>query len=131
MLSDSEAFSGFAVPDLEAAKKFYGETLGIEVDEDEMGMLVLELGGGTDVFVYAKPDHEPAVFTILNFPVKDIDQAVDELTNRGVTFERYDGFNQDEKGIARSGPEDGPPIAWFTDPAGNTIAVLEASPIRS
>jgi predicted enzyme related to lactoylglutathione lyase len=126
MLAKSDAFSGFAVPDLEAAKKFYGETLGVDVGEDLMGMLVLKLGGGTNVFVYVKPDHEPAVFTILNFPVEDIDQAVDELTKRGVTFERYEGFEQDEKGIARPNEENpGPPIAWFKDPAGNILSVLE------
>jgi catechol 2,3-dioxygenase-like lactoylglutathione lyase family enzyme len=126
MLSDSKAFSGFAVPDLDAARNFYGETLGIEVDEDLMGMLILKLGGGTNVFVYTKPDHEPAVFTILNFPVANIDEAVDELTKRGVSFERYDGINQDEQGIARPDEQNpGPPIAWFKDPAGNILSVLE------
>jgi catechol 2,3-dioxygenase-like lactoylglutathione lyase family enzyme len=126
MLSDSNAFSGFAVPDLETAKKFYGDTLGVEVVEDPPGQLTLKLGGGTNVFVYPKPDHEPAVYTILNFPVENIDQAVDGLTKRGVTFERYEGFDQDEKGIARPSEENqGPPIAWFKDPAGNIFSVLE------
>ena len=126
MLADSKAFSGFAVPDLDAAKTFYGETLGVEVGEDPPGLLTLKLGGGTNVFVYPKPDHQPAVYTILNFPVENIDDAVDGLAKRGVTFERYEGFEQDEKGIARPSDETpGPPIAWFKDPAGNILSVLE------
>jgi catechol 2,3-dioxygenase-like lactoylglutathione lyase family enzyme len=126
MLGKSSAFSGFAVDDLNAAKTFYGETLGLDVAEDPPGLLTLHLGGGTDVFVYPKPDHTPATFTILNFPVDDIDQAVDELSSRGVRFERYEGFEQDDKGIARPGSEQqGPPIAWFKDPAGNVLSVLE------
>ncbi|MCV2490936.1 VOC family protein [Geodermatophilus sp. YIM 151500] len=125
MLTDSPAFSGFAVPDVDAARQFYGETLGlrVEVDTGMGGLLTLHLGGGTDVLVYPKPDYAPATFTVLNFPVPDVEKAVDELTARGVRFQRYDGFDQDEKGIAR-GPE-GPPIAWFTDPAGNILSVLE------
>ena len=115
-------FSGFAVPDLMAAKKFYGETLGLDVTENEMGLLSLRLPGGAEIIVYPKPDHAPAVFTILNFAVEDIDVAVDELAARGVTFTRYDGFPQDEKGIARDGV---PMIAWFTDPAGNILSVLQ------
>ena len=116
-------FSGFAVPDLAAAKKFYGEILGLEVTKDhEMGLLTLHLPGGAEIIVYPKPDHVPAVFTILNFAVGDIDVAVDELAVRGVTFTRYDGFPQDEKGIARDGV---PMIAWFTDPAGNILSVLQ------
>ena len=90
---------------------------------EEHGLLNLHLAGGRDTLVYPKPDHVPATYTILNFPVADIDAAVDELASRGVTFERYDGFDQDDKGIARGA--DGPPIAWFTDPAGNILAVLE------
>ncbi len=121
MLGSSNAFSGFAVDDLAAARTFYAETLELEVSE-ENGMLTLRLGGGTQVLVYPKPDHRPAVFTILNFPVPDVEQAVDDLTARGIDFERYDGFAQDERGIAREG---GPPIAWFTDPAGNILSVLE------
>ena len=122
MLKNSKAFSGFAVDDLEQAREFYGQTLGLEVSaEDEQ--LALRLAGGTEVFVYPKPDFEPATYTILNFPVDDIDAAVDELTRRGVRFERYDGFGQDEKGIARG--DDGPLIAWFKDPAGNILSVLE------
>jgi catechol 2,3-dioxygenase-like lactoylglutathione lyase family enzyme len=122
MFKDTKAFSGFAVDDLEAAKRFYGEVLGLDVEE-EYGLLNLHLAGGRDTLVYPKPDHSPATYTILNFPVADIDAAVDELSRRGVTFARFDGFDQDDNGIARSG--DGPPIAWFTDPAGNILAVLE------
>ncbi len=122
MFGTTKAFSGFSVGDLQAAKKFYGETLGLSVSE-EHGLLALHIAGGRDVLVYPKPDHTPASFTILNFPVDDIDRAVEELTGRGVSFERYPGFEQDEKGILR-GP-DGPPIAWFTDPAGNILSVLE------
>jgi predicted enzyme related to lactoylglutathione lyase len=118
----TNAFSSFAVPDIAAAKKFYGEVLGLQVKE-ENELLSLSIGGDKEVMVYPKPDHAPAVYTILNFPVDDIEKAVDELAKRGVTFERYDGFEQDEKGIARA--DDGPAIAWFTDPAGNILAVLE------
>jgi catechol 2,3-dioxygenase-like lactoylglutathione lyase family enzyme len=124
MFRDANAFSGFSVDDLERAKQFYGETLGLSVSENPAG-LELHLGGGATVFVYPKPNHEPATFTILNFPVASIDEAVDELTAVGVTFERYDGLEQDEKGIARGGG--GPNIAWFKDPAGNILSVLEDS----
>ena len=123
MLADSKAFSGFAVPDIEAARKFYGETLGLEVELLEgPGLLTLHLAGDRPTLIYPKPDFEPASYTILNFPVDDIDAAVDELTARGVQFEKYDGFDQDEKGISRAA---GPPIAWFKDPAGNILSVLE------
>jgi catechol 2,3-dioxygenase-like lactoylglutathione lyase family enzyme len=122
MLDASKAFSGFSVNDVAAARSFYGDTLGLEVSE-EHGLLWLRTGQGSGIFVYPKPDHTPASFTILNFPVPDIDEAVDELTKRGVQFERYEGFEQDEKGILRG--DEGPPIAWFTDPAGNVLAVLE------
>ena len=122
MLARTRAFSGFAVDDIDAARKFYGDTLGLEVSE-EHGMLTLRLAGGAPVLVYPKPDHTPASFTILNFAVDDIDAAVDELAGRGVRFERYDGFDHDERGITRG--EGGPPIAWFTDPAGNVLSVLE------
>ena len=125
MFAKSKAFSGFSVDDVGAAKAFYGDTLGLDVSE-EMGGLNLRLAGDTSVYIYTKPNHQPATFTILNFPVDDIDRAVDELTKKGVTFERYEGFGQDEKGIARpKSSEDGPPIAWFKDPAGNILAVLE------
>jgi catechol 2,3-dioxygenase-like lactoylglutathione lyase family enzyme len=123
MLADSKAFSGFAVPDIEAARDFYRDTLGLEVTEEDMGetLLTLHLAGDRPTMIYPKPDFEPASYTILNFPVDDIDAAVDELTARGVQFERYDGFDQDEKGIARG---NGPDIAWFKDPAGNVLSVL-------
>ncbi|HEY3632116.1 MAG TPA: VOC family protein [Jatrophihabitantaceae bacterium] len=120
MLENSKAFSGFAVDDVPAATKFYGETLGLKVSEQN-GTLTLHLAGDRDTFVYPKPDHVPATYTILNFPVDDIDAAVDDLTARGVTFLRYDGFGQDDKGIMRG---NGPDIAWFTDPAGNVLSVL-------
>jgi catechol 2,3-dioxygenase-like lactoylglutathione lyase family enzyme len=121
MLANSKAFSGFAVPDIEAARAFYADKLGIRVTE-ENDILTLHLDGGArPTIVYPKPDYEPATYTILNFPVEDVDAAVDGLTSRGVTFEKYDGFGQDEKGIMR---EQGPPIAWFKDPAGNILAVI-------
>jgi catechol 2,3-dioxygenase-like lactoylglutathione lyase family enzyme len=123
MLTDSKAFSGFAVPDLDAARAFYADTLGIETTE-ENGLLTLHLAGDRPTLIYPKPDHQPANFTILNFPVENIEESVDALTSRGVEFLRYDGFDQDERGIARAG---GPPIAWFTDPAGNVLSVLETS----
>jgi predicted enzyme related to lactoylglutathione lyase len=124
MLADSKAFSGFSVDDLAKAKEFYAGTLGLRTSEvEEMGLLTLELGGGTKVIVYPKPNHVPATFTILNFPVADVEATVDELIKRGVAFERYDGIEQDAKGIARD-PR-GPTIAWFTDPAGNILSVLD------
>jgi catechol 2,3-dioxygenase-like lactoylglutathione lyase family enzyme len=121
MVDGSRAFSGFAVKDLAAARAFYAETLGLPVSDDN-GMLRLGVGGGTQTLVYAKPDHEPATYTILNFPVDDIDAAVDELSKRGVEFERYDGMKQEANGVMRAG---GPPIAWFTDPSGNILSVLQ------
>ena len=124
MFDKTEAFSGFAVKDLDEARRFYGETLGMRISEGEMGFLRLHVAGGHDVFIYAKPDHRPANCTILNFPVDDVDAAVDELASRGVGFERYEGFDQDERGIARGG--EGPAIAWFEDPSGNILSVLEA-----
>jgi catechol 2,3-dioxygenase-like lactoylglutathione lyase family enzyme len=121
MLTNSKAFSGFAVDDLQKARQFYGETLGLRTSE-EHGLLSLHLAGDRDTLVYPKPDHTPADYTILNFPVDDIETAVEELAARGVRFERYDGFEQDEKGISRGG---GPYIAWFRDPAGNVLSVLQ------
>jgi catechol 2,3-dioxygenase-like lactoylglutathione lyase family enzyme len=121
MLGDSAAFSGFAVDDVDAARAFYADVLGLEV-ETAHGMLTLHLGGGTNVLVYPKPGHTPAEFTVLNFPVPDIEKAVDELTARGVTFLHYEHPPTDERGIMRAG---GPLIAWFTDPAGNVFSVLE------
>jgi len=122
MFNKTTAFSGFAVDDIAAAKKFYGETLGLDVSE-EYGMLTLHIDQGGDIIIYPKEDHAPATYTILNFPVADVDQAVDQLSELGVTFERYEGFEQDEKGVARG--DEGPAIAWFTDPAGNILSVLE------
>jgi catechol 2,3-dioxygenase-like lactoylglutathione lyase family enzyme len=122
MLASSKAFSGFAVDDVEKAREFYEGTLGLKVSE-ETGLLTLHLAGDRDTFIYPKPDFTPATYTILNFPVSDIEQAVDELAAKGVRFERYDGFDQDEKGISRG--QEGPRIAWFTDPAGNILSVLE------
>jgi predicted enzyme related to lactoylglutathione lyase len=124
MFANTKATNGFAVDDIEAAKRFYGETLGlgVKVLSEEYGVTSVELAGGRDTLVYAKPDFVPATYTILNFEVDDVDAAVDELASKGVSFERYEGFEQDEKGIAR-GP--GPSIAWFKDPAGNILSVLQ------
>ena len=121
MFENTKAFSGFSVDDVQEAKTFYSETLGLRVSE-EYGMLSLHIAGEWDILVYPKPNHTPATFTILNFPVDDIDKAADELAERGVRFERYDGFEMDEKGIFRGG---GPLIAWFKDPAGNVLSVLQ------
>jgi catechol 2,3-dioxygenase-like lactoylglutathione lyase family enzyme len=121
MFAKTKAYSSFAVPDVEQARAFYGETLGLKTSV-EHGMLTLHLQGDRPTLVYPKPDHRPASYTILNFPVDDIDAAVDALSARGVRFERYAGFDQDEKGIARGA---GPFIAWFTDPAGNILSVLQ------
>lgn len=122
MFESTKAFSGFAVDDLRKARAFYEGILGLRVSEAG-GDLTLHLAGGRDTFIYPKPDFKPATYTILNFPVEDIEAAVDELTARGVRFERYDGTDQDDKGISRS--DTGPLIAWFTDPAGNILSVLE------
>jgi catechol 2,3-dioxygenase-like lactoylglutathione lyase family enzyme len=122
MFKDSHAFSGFSSNDIGKSKEFFGGTLGVEVTE-ENGMLTLHLAGGGNVLIYPKDNHEPATFTVLNFPVDDIDKAVDNLTNAGVTFERYDGMGQDPRGIMR---DNGPAIAWFKDPAGNILSVLES-----
>jgi predicted enzyme related to lactoylglutathione lyase len=124
VFADTKAYSGFAVDDLGRAREFYGETLGIktEILDEENGLMTLHLAGDRPTLVYQKPDHEPAGYTILNFPVADVDKAVDELAARGVSFERYNAFDQDEKGIAH-GP--GPVVAWFKDPAGNVLAVHE------
>ena len=121
MLRDSQAFSGFSTDDIAKAREFYGGTLGLEVTEAN-GMLRLHLAGGGSVLIYPKDSHEPASFTVLNFPVGDIDAEVDRLAGAGVQFERYEGSGQDERGIARGYP---PPIAWFKDPAGNILSVLQ------
>ncbi|MDQ2966577.1 MAG: VOC family protein [Chloroflexota bacterium] len=126
MLKDSKAFSGFSVNDIAKARAFYGKTLGLDVSDGPMGNLDVNLAGGSHVLVYPKENHEPATFTILNFPVADIEKAVDTLTAKGVRFEHYDipGGAQDKKGIMRG---EGPSIAWFKDPAGNILSVLEVS----
>jgi predicted enzyme related to lactoylglutathione lyase len=121
MFGATKAFSGFSADDIQAAKAFYGDTLGLNVSEDN-GMLRLHIAGDRDILVYPKPNHIPASYTILNFPVDDIDKAVDQLTERGVRFQRYPGMEIDEKGIFRGG---GPLIAWFTDPAGNILSVIQ------
>jgi catechol 2,3-dioxygenase-like lactoylglutathione lyase family enzyme len=121
VLTDSKAFSGFAVTDLDQAVAFYGDTLGLKTSVDNE-ILTLQLAGDRPTIVYPKPDHEPANYTILNFPVDDVEQAVDALTARGVQFERYEGFPQDEKGIMRG---QGPDIAWFKDPSGNILSILK------
>jgi catechol 2,3-dioxygenase-like lactoylglutathione lyase family enzyme len=123
MLEKSKAFSGFSVNDTQKAKEFYGRTLGLEVSESN-GLLNLRLAGGTTVLIYPKPNHVPATFTVLNFPVDSVDKAVDDLTKRGVRFQVYSepDLKTDERGIFRGG---GPVIAWFKDPAGNILSVLE------
>ena len=125
MLKDNRTFSSFSADDIPRAKQFYAETLGLEVEE-QMGGLALHFGGGADTFVYPKDDHVPATFTVLNFLVDDIDAAVDRLAAAGIGFEQYEGELQtDEKGIARTPGGDGPSIAWFKDPAGNILSVLQ------
>jgi catechol 2,3-dioxygenase-like lactoylglutathione lyase family enzyme len=121
MFANTKAFSGFAVDDIDRAREFYGDTLGLKTSEQH-GLLFLHIAGDRDTLAYLKPGHVPAEYTILNFPVADIDAAVDELSARGVTFERYDGMPQDERGVMREG---GPYIAWFRDPAGNILSVLQ------
>ena len=124
MLGDTKAYNGFAVGDLQAARKFYEDTLGLKttVLDEDAGLMTLHLAEGRDTLVYLKPDFVPATYTILNFVVEDVEAAVDALAARGVEFERYEGFDQDEKGIAR-GP--GPNVAWFEDPSGNIFSVLD------
>ena len=121
MLRDSHAFSGFSTNDIAAARQFYGETLGLELKEDE-GMLSLRFANGGRGLIFPKDDHQPATYTALNFPVPDIDAAVDALTAAGVSFEHYPDSGQDERGVMRQW---GPPIAWFKDPAGNILSVIE------
>lgn len=127
MLRNSKAFSSFSTNDLKKAKKFYGEVLGLEVAEEEMDLRI-NLASGGIIFIYPKENHEPATFTVLNFPVDNIDESVDDLVGKGVTFEQYEGFEQDEKGVCRNtDPGKGCPaaIAWFKDPAGNVISILQ------
>jgi catechol 2,3-dioxygenase-like lactoylglutathione lyase family enzyme len=124
MFAETRAYSGFAVDDLDKAREFYGETLGLPTNVvDEGNLMTIELAGGRDTLVYQSPTFSPGSYTILNFEVDDIEAAVDALTERGVEFERYDGMEQDEKGIAHFGPD----IAWFKDPAGNILSVIQAS----
>jgi predicted enzyme related to lactoylglutathione lyase len=122
MFERTRAFSGFAVDDIDAAERFYGEVLGLPLSRGENGLLTLHIEGGAETIIYPKPDYVPAGFTILNFPVQDIEAAIAELGDRGVELIRYDGMGQDEQGIMRAG---GPLIGWFNDPAGNILAVLE------
>jgi catechol 2,3-dioxygenase-like lactoylglutathione lyase family enzyme len=121
MLNDATTYSGFSTNDIAAAKAFYADTLGLDVSEGE-GMLNLQLGGGHRVLIYPKDDHQPASYTCLNFEVADIDAAVADLAARGVTFERYEGLEQDDTGVMRQW---GPPIAWFKDPAGNILSLIQ------
>jgi catechol 2,3-dioxygenase-like lactoylglutathione lyase family enzyme len=121
MFSDTPAFSGFSVDDLDAARGFYRDTLGLQVGDNPAG-LTLQIAGGRPILVYPKPDHQPATYTILNFPVDDVEAAIDSLASRGVTVKRYPQLDQDERGIMRAG---GPLIAWFADPAGNILSVLQ------
>ena len=125
MFKNTKAFSSFSVDDLQKAKAFYSEKLGLKVSVMEEG-LQLDIAGGNGVFIYPKPNHTPASFTIMNFPVSDVDEAVDKLKSSGVRFEQYDlpDLKTDEKGIARG--DNGPTIAWFKDPAGNILSVMEA-----
>jgi predicted enzyme related to lactoylglutathione lyase len=123
MFKDTKAFSSFSTDDLQKAKEFYGQTLGVDLTEQKEG-LGLHLSGGEEVFIYPKPNHTPASFTVLNFSVEDIDEAVETLKGLGVTFEQYEGdIKTDEKGISRD--NGGPQIAWFKDPAGNILSVLQ------
>jgi catechol 2,3-dioxygenase-like lactoylglutathione lyase family enzyme len=123
MIKKHSIFSSFAVQDVEAAKKFYRDTLGLDVAEGRMGTLELGIGHGAKVLVYPKPDHVPATFTVLNLPVDDVEQEVERLSRLGVRFEHFDGeIETDDKGISRG---NGPTIAWFKDPAGNFLSVLE------
>jgi predicted enzyme related to lactoylglutathione lyase len=124
MFAETRAYSGFAVDDLEKARQFYGETLGLPITiVDEGNLMTIELAGGRDTLVYHSPSFSPGSYTILNFEVDDIEATVDALVERGVAFERYDGMEQDEKGIAHFGPD----IAWFKDPAGNILSVIQTS----
>lgn len=123
MLQHSKAFSGFSVNDLQKAKSFYKEILGLNVADNPMGLIELHINGGYKILIYPKPNHEPATYTVLNFPVDDIEKVVDGLNAKGVVFEQYKELHTDEKGISRN-PQ-GPKIAWFKDPAGNILSVIE------
>ena len=123
MLQHSKAFSSFSVDDLQKAKNFYGEILCVEVSDNPMGLLELHPEGGCKILIYPKPNHEPATFTVLNFPVEDIDKAVDDLNAKGLTCEKYKELQTDAKGISRN--PDGPKVAWFKDPAGNILSIIQ------
>ena len=127
MFAKTTAINSFAVDDIDAARTFYRDTLGLDVTDDEMGFIALNLAGNRPTMVYPKPDFVPATYTVLHFQADDLDAAVDELGSRGIEFERYEGFEQDQKGIARTPDGEGPDIAWFTDPAGNILAVLQVA----
>lgn len=122
MLKNSKAFSGFSVDDIKTAKNFYQTTLDLEVKNNPMGFIELHIKGGNTILIYPKADHKPATFTVLNFPVEDIEVAVDVLSRKGIVFEQYNELNTDEKGIAHN---ERPLIAWFKDPAGNILSVIE------
>jgi predicted enzyme related to lactoylglutathione lyase len=123
MLKESKAFSSFSVDDLEKAKKFYGDILQIHVADNPMGLIELHFGEDQKTLIYPKPDHQPATFTVLNFPVENIEKTVDELADQGVRFEQYEYLHTDSKGISRN-PK-GPKVAWFKDPAGNILSLIE------
>ncbi|WP_417590095.1 VOC family protein [Owenweeksia hongkongensis] len=123
MIDNNRAFSGFSVSDINKAREFYGDKLQLKVMDGVMGLLELHVGNGNPIIIYPKENHQPATFTILNFPVENIEEAVAQLSTRGITFERYEGFNQNSKGISRS--ENGPSIAWFKDPAGNILSIIQ------
>jgi predicted enzyme related to lactoylglutathione lyase len=123
VIEHARAFASYAAPDVDAVRPFYAETLGLPTSINEFGVLLLSIEGSEDVMIYPKPDHAPATFTVLNFSVEDVDKAVDALAERGVEFERYEGLDHDERGIVRDA---GPTIAWFRDPAGNILSVVEA-----
>jgi catechol 2,3-dioxygenase-like lactoylglutathione lyase family enzyme len=127
MFTSTKAYSGFAVDDIPKAREFYEGTLGLKVSTEGEELLTLHLADGRDTLIYPKPDFEPATYTILNFVVDDIEGAVDDLTSRGVSMERYEQFDQDERGIAHPGNGGGPRIAWFTDPAGNILSVHDGA----
>ena len=125
MFKNTKAFSSFSVNNLQEAKEFYSKTLGLDVKDNSMGLIELHIAGSNNILVYPKPNHEPATFTVLNFPVDDIDKTVDELTAKGIVFEQYSELKTDEKGISRD--PNGPKIAWFKDPAGNILSVLKTN----
>jgi predicted enzyme related to lactoylglutathione lyase len=125
MFKNTKAFSSFSVNDLQKAKEFYGKVLDVEVKDNPMGLIELHIAGSNSIMVYPKPNHEAATYTVLNFPVDDIDKAVDELTTKGVVFEQYSELKTDKKGISRD--PNGPKIAWFKDPAGNILSVLQTN----